>query len=301
MLLGIAVFAYVYRQPLMRGVRILQDEYLPCTRPMTYSVGTFDGRFGISKEEFQAAIGEAVQSWDRPLSKELFRLQPDGDLKINLVYDERQAATDKLKSLGIVIKDDESSYEALKTRYDADKRAHETAVAAYRIDSASFETRKAQYETEVAAWNAKGGAPQDIFVQLTKEKNALQATADGLNSRAAELNAQVAKLNAMVTTLNRLGSRVNKTAEKYNDIVGERGDEFQEGRFVSAPEGDRIDIYEFEDRTQLVRVLMHEFGHALGLEHSENAADVMYRLNEGRTEKLSAGDIAAVRTKCRMK
>ena len=112
------------------------------------------------------------------------------------------------------------------------------------------------------------------------------------------LNEMVRVINALVGTLNRLAKSLNLSVEKYNTIGASRGETFTGGVYHSAEGVQGIDVYEFSSRDKLVRILAHEFGHALGLEHNDDPKAVMYRLNEGDTKVLTASDIAALQTLC---
>jgi predicted Zn-dependent protease len=86
--------------------------------------------------------------------------------------------------------------------------------------------------------------------------------------------------------------------KKFNTIGEELGGEFEEGTYREDASGRQIDIYQFDTKGKLARVLAHEFGHALGLAHLENPKAVMYRLNNGVNEKLVADDILALKKHC---
>jgi len=55
------------------------------------------------------------------------------------------------------------------------------------------------------------------------------------------------------------------------------------------------EAWSIDGSLQLYPVMLHEMGHALGLGHSDDPADVMYPYYQG-TEHLSTGDIQALRT-----
>src|SRR3989338_9295291 len=79
----------------------------PCTKPIPYTLGTFDAKFNISKKYFLEAVAQAETIWENPkgdhLGKNLFVYSPTNTsksvLKINLIYDYRQQAPSKLADL----------------------------------------------------------------------------------------------------------------------------------------------------------------------------------------------------------
>src|SRR3989338_2165138 len=110
-LVAMLATGYVYRAEIFTVWQGLYNQYFPCRQPITYSIGTFDKRFGISKDYFLKAIDQAAKIWGAAIDKTLFTYANKGFLKLNLVYDDRKAATVKLKQLGIEIKDDRATYE----------------------------------------------------------------------------------------------------------------------------------------------------------------------------------------------
>ena len=68
-----------------------QSRRASCQNPIRYRIGTLDPRFGIGREEFRRAIEDASNAW--AIDRNFFRYDPQGKLRINLVYDTRQEIT----------------------------------------------------------------------------------------------------------------------------------------------------------------------------------------------------------------
>ncbi len=116
----------------------------------------------------------------------------------------------------------------------------------------------------------------------------INAEIDSLNQLGAQLRADTDALNAQIT-------QVNSQAQSYNTHTGS---DFQEGEFIDSGGSMHINIYEFMNHTQLVRVLAHEFGHSLGLGHNSNPDSIMYPENSSTRLVLSADDKSALATRC---
>lgn len=297
-LIAVTVGGFYYREPIESVWNQAFSDFFPCKRVIAYSLGDFDTRFGISKEVFLGALSDAEEIWEKPLGKDLFRYEEDGYLKVNLIYDTRQETTQTLKNMGVAVENTKDSYNSLKAKYDNVLANYGQDKADFEKRLAVFEARKKVYESEVAAANKKGGASRETYDRLNEEKEYLNQEISALNSLQRSLNNKVEDVNALAKALNQLAVSLNIDVKKYNTVGRTLGGEFEEGTYTSDTSGQRIDVYQFDNRTKLVRVLAHEFGHALGLDHIEDSKAIMYRLNNGVNEKLTAGDLELVKSHC---
>ena len=158
-------------------------------------------------------------------------------------------------------------------------------------------TRWNSRDTRLTNKNEQGTLRQE-FERLNNEKSRLLADADIIEKKQKELNELVNNINALVDAMNNLARELNLSVSTYNKIGETRGQEFQEGVYKSNVTGKEIDIYEFDSPTRLLRVLTHEFGHALGLPHVDNPKAIMYELNQAMNEKLAPEDLIALKNRC---
>lgn len=287
-----------HKKEIYAAARILKARIAPCSSPVRYSVGAIDPRFGVTREMLTAALKEAEAAWETAAHRDLFEhAQTGGDVPVNMVYDNRQYALDKLKALGMKTDQSLAAYEELKARYEAlaaladlDQSKLKAALEAYR-------SRETAHNARVAHWNRLGEVPGAERRRIKAAGAALKREFASVKGAEAAVNANIDTLNALATTLNQLIVRLNLDAAQYNREGSTMG-RYEEGLYRVSGGEQSIELYAYSGREQLVSLLAHELGHAAGLEHVADTEAVMHLVNRGGELKITAADLAGVETAC---
>lgn len=283
--------------------RVVVEPLLPpCQRPIAYSIGSFDRRFGISYEDLVNSLALAEKVWEEPSGRDLFIYSPEASsLPINLVYDYRQETTSVLSNLGTALERSEETYNDARTNYLNLKTTYDKAKAVYESRVKSFNALNDTFALRVEAWNNSPRTSKSEFEALGRARDALEREAAELKRLEIELNKVVGEINVLVEELNSIAAHLNLDVDKYNTIGASRGETFTGGIYYESGSERGINIFEFSDNDKLVRILAHEFGHALGLEHNDDESAIMYYLNKGEAKALSPTDLVVLKTLCEAK
>ena len=265
----------------------------PCKETMEYTIGTLDSHFGISEEELIAEITTASNLWGDTLGKQLFRYSKQGALTINLIYDERQARTNDVNNLALEIENSKRSAETIRASYEADILEYTSLAEILKKDITVFEEKNKSYTDKVALYNTQGGAPKDVYDSMTAEYAALREEGLVLEERRKDIILKENSINARVTRYNEFVVYINELINKSN-VLGAK--KFTEGRFI--PSTKTIDIFQYNNKDKLRRVLAHELGHVIGVNHNDNSRSIMYAINQATGTDLTKEDKDALLAVC---
>lgn len=256
----------------------------PCNRVIHYDIGVFDERFRLDEGMFKEIITNAEKPWEEAANRELFIYTPGADFKVNLRWSEEQDRLYKGHDISTDLDTKEKGIGSLQFRY-------ESAVTRYERSLREYESKLKKYERDVDYWNNKGGAPSETYNKLQQESGSLKR--------------KMQEVNQLRSSVNTLADKNNTEVQKYNQGVQEYNKLFKDPKEFDAgnTDGREINVYSYDGKVELTTLLIHEFGHVLGIEHVESEDSVMYYLlsKKNGTGSLSTEDITALNESCPLK
>ena len=270
---------------------------LPCSAPFEYAIGSVDPRFNLSGEDFLAEAQAAEKTWESQFGKNLFEYNPSAEFKINLIFDERQLASNEADKLAEGLSQLEVSQDKISTQYDSLSASYKKTLEKYNADVAKYEKQLKAYNRDVEDWNASDKTSEHEFDALQKAKKDLADFYQKLQKEQKEINALAGKTNKLVTQEKKVISQYNANISTYKEKYGD-AQEFEKGVY----QGIQINIYQFKELADLRMTLVHELGHALGVGHVENSKSIMYYLmgdQDMQNPTFSGEDMDALKAVCK--
>jgi predicted Zn-dependent protease len=287
------ILTCIFVECISSGQAIAYDKIL------RYRIGSIDTRFDLSRQEVSDAVHQAVLLWEKAVGHTIFKEDSHGDIRIDFVYDKRQAVTDSLKTISADIDDSKMSYDELMTRYEDMLVKVDQKKNAYISDNNSYLSALDAYQKEIDGSNQKALVSHDEFQRLKEKKHDLDSQLAKLQVKRTDLQKTVNDLNKIVRVISEIASSHNSQVMNYKNTRKDLSDEFYAGRYEMNIYGEKsITIYHVKDHDKLVRALAHELGHAQGLKHSSNPDSIMYYLNRSDSIKLLPEDILAMQARC---
>lgn len=263
------------------------QQYL-CQIPVSWRIGTLDPAFNLDLDQAEQAAHAAAMQWNAAFGTELFRYDSIDGFPINFAYDERQQQLLQQALLQRNIERYDSNIASrLNTLRQQNQRLQQRQQAfaelnqQYAADIATFESRVQQ------ASSRDRSALQQQQQQLQQRQQQLQQQADALNAEQEQLLREQRYLNDTVADRNAL-----LPGQEESAVTPEVGLMQIRGR------SREMTIFAYKTLNDLQLTMAHEFGHALGVGHTDGENDVMHFAITQQQSRLTAADIQALKTQC---
>ncbi|ENX11240.1 hypothetical protein F895_03762 [Acinetobacter sp. CIP 64.2] len=235
-----------------------------------YRIADIDPRFNLSQQQVLDLTQQAARLWEQETGQQNFIYDPQAEFSINLVFDERQQrSTDRLQGLD-QLKQQQQQWETQNQQLKQAKDEIQKSTALIASKQAQLAAQFQQYNAEVQRFNQSRSSSKDLAQQFSQRQQALQQQSLALQHEVQEHNQRAQELNQRIQSLNQNNQQLVASANQFNQVF--QPHLFHKGHF----NGKQIFIYEFSSINDLRFTLAHEFGHALGLEHTNDPTSLMY-------------------------
>ena len=267
-----AYFAFQRMQhPQLNHNSVMDRIIHPTDTRLRYSIGQVDPRFSLSKQQVQYVAQQAANIWDVGTGQSFFVYDPNAQLTINLIYDDRQAESSARSQEMRILENTRQYTDAEHFKVQQLEQELLQAKRELDIQQINYEQRLNQYNQMVNALNQSQQRYSDnVMQQIQQQKQQLQQQQVELQTNTDIFNRKVEHLNQNVNQANSINHQFNQSVDQFNQRFQPR--QFDKGVF----NGREINVYEFQSENDLRITLAHELGHALGLKHNDDPKALMY-------------------------
>jgi len=283
---------------------------VPCAVPLQWRIADVDPRFELDEDAAEAAMREAAGLWERATGRDLFSHDPGVGFPVRFEFDDRQALLQVRRRLEGELRAEGESLDARREEIAALRERFRAARDEYHERLAAYEARLEALNGEIRRWNERGGAPDSVRSRLRERAAGLEGERRNLERHRRELLEVQEWFEDATENLNDEIRRRNRRAEVFQRSTPVTAMEAGNyGEVVTTEDGEAVSVrreirvFRFDGRDDLVILLAHELGHALGLGHSGVPGSVMHEVTPGRPEspgmlELHPRDVEMLRERC---
>jgi hypothetical protein len=282
-----AVLLWLYWPSAETGRAPLSSKVASCHQQITWRLDQIDPAFGLTAEQALPIITAAAEQWNQVLGQEVLRYDPQQGFPIRFVFDARQQQ--QLEQLML-----ERNLHRYDDRIAEQQQDFERQLAEFQQNKTTFEQTDQQLAADIQAFNAKAQQADPSAAALLGREQAELLSRQKEHALAAEqIDALQQKLEDRQQQLN------NLIADRNALLPAQQATGLAEVGLLEQQGANRtMTIFAYKDAHHLTLTVLHEFGHALGLDHLTDSHSIMFSQLNGAQQNLTSSDVQAWQQLC---
>ncbi|MCH7337870.1 matrixin family metalloprotease [Acinetobacter sp. NIPH 2699] len=229
--------------------------------PLRYRIANLDPRLQINQQQMIELSKQAAAIWEKDTGQNYFVYDPEAEFAIHLVFDQRQIRSMKRSERLNQLEQEQLTW--LNQNQHLQQLKESVARSATQL-----ELQKIEYQTFAQNQQQQRSSVKTLFMQ--KQQKDFEQQTIQLHTRIAEHLQLIQQLELQTEKSKQLYQQLAASTAEFNQTF--KPQILHKGQF----DGEKIFIYEFSSIDDLRLTLAHEFGHALGLKHTQDPKSLMY-------------------------